>query len=473
MGGPSTASPVEVFHASRRAPPRPAVQPEFTTGDELLEDDHLVYPVPGEPSSLLSGAMPAVAVNDAQLRLPKAGSQLCLSRVLGSRRPFYFEMLLSGVYCVALIDSGASHSFVSASFARENGVSFRVKSSRGKQADGSEFEVLGSLHNARIKLGPFRAKQSFYVANLSDFDVVLGMDFLVEHDPALSWRKRTMSLTQQGRPVTLHAQRSDSELPDVGSDKVELCTIQQYSRMQDVADSDVQCCYVTPASSAVLTGAGAEHPLISPVLQDFSDVLRTELPHGPPPTRRAADGTPIEHVIETASDVRAIKSKPFSYSRDEEAEVLRQLRALCSAGFASPSLSDWASPVLLVRKKPDPVTGERALRMCISYVKLNRVTLNRIAYRLPRVSDLLDKLTHATVFSKLDCLSGYHQVPVREEDQKKTAFCTPFGNYEFRVMPFGLCGAPSTFAYMMDEVFRAGCELAPGRKALFDDYVAV
>jgi hypothetical protein len=81
-------------------------------------------------------------------------------------------------------------------------------------------------------------------------------------------------------------------------------------------------------------------------------------------------------------------------------------------------------------------------------------TLNQIAYRLPRISELLDRLTHAKYFTKLDLVSGYHQVRMKTEDVKKTAFCTPFGNFEFKVMPFGLCGAPSTFAYLMDEVFR-------------------
>jgi hypothetical protein len=89
--------------------------------------------------------------------------------------------------------------------------------------------------------------------------------------------------------------------------------------------------------------------------------------------------------------------------------------------------------------------------MCVSYVKLKGKTLNRIACRLPRIADL-DKLGGAQYFSKLDLVSGYHQVRMRSSDVAKTAFCTPDGNFEFKVMPFGLCGAPSTFAYLMDQV---------------------
>jgi hypothetical protein len=110
--------------------------------------------------------------------------------------------------------------------------------------------------------------------------------------------------------------------------------------------------------------------------------------------------------------------------------------------------------VLFVPKKVDPVTGEKTWRMCISYVKLNSKTLNRIAYRLPRVSDLLVRVSAAKIFSKLDLLSGFYQVRMRESDIPKTGFVTPYGNFEFKVMPMGLCGAPSTFQYLMDSVFR-------------------
>jgi hypothetical protein len=90
----------------------------------------------------------------------------------------------------------------------------------------------------------------------------------------------------------------------------------------------------------------------------------------------------------------------------------------------------------------------------ISYVKLNSKTLNRIAYRLSRIADLLARVSNATIFSEMDLLSGFYQIRMRESDVEKTAFCTPYGNFHFKVMPMGLCGAPSTFQYLMDDVFR-------------------
>ena len=378
-----------------------------------------------------------------------------------------------GSYALCLLDSGASHSFVSSAWCRANGVTVRGKATVGRMADGSDLSLPGFLPRAALKLGAFRTKIDFYVADIGDIDVVLGSDFLHRFDPRVSWRNRSMILPSDSGPVTLCAYQNDNDLPQIHSDLVELCTIQAFSRMQEeVAPEDIAVAFVTPEAPSD-GGKGADNPAVSAVLSEFSDVLRSELPPGLPPKRFAADGTPIEHVIETAPDAIPTRSKPFKTTPDELAEMKKQLEALTRAGFCQPSLSPWAAPVLLVRKKPDPVTGHSALRMCISYVRLNRITLNRIAYRLPRVSELLDKLTHATLFSKLDCISGYHQVGVRAEDQQKTAFCTPFGNYEFKVMPFGLCGAPSTFAYMMDEVFRESCELDSGARAEFESFVCV
>ncbi|KAL4028422.1 hypothetical protein IC575_011619 [Cucumis melo] len=128
-------------------------------------------------------------------------------------------------------------------------------------------------------------------------------------------------------------------------------------------------------------------------------------------------------------------------------ELKVQLQELLDKGFIRPSVSPWGAPVLFVKKK------DGSMRLCIDYRELNKVTVKN-RYPLPRIDDLFDKLQGATVFSKIDLRSGYHQLRIKDEDVPKTAFRSRYGHYEFIVMSFGLMNAPAVFMDLMNRVFR-------------------
>ena len=408
------------------------------------------------------------------------------------RASLSFEGLLQNVYSLFLLDSGASHSYMSLDFAQAHHFTFEpVRQQYTKLADDSTVRIHGVVRNVWYKLGSFRAKRSFLVVDMPSIDIVLGMDFCHDHDVKASFRKRCIDVrhvhSRKHSVVRLYAFREPSRPhTDISSDVVELCSLDAFAKSvrsmpsESLDDAFVAC--VMPELHAmdsievedpVLLGKGAAHPEVAKILNDFRDVLVSEIPGGLPPVRCDEHGQPIEHTIEVDPSATPFKRNPRPFTTEEDVEIQRYLKELLGKGWITPSLSPWAAPVLFVPKKVDPSTGKRTWRMCISYVKLNSKTLNRIAYRLPRISDLLERISGARYFSKLDLLNGYYQVRMRAQDVPKTAFTTPYGNFEFKVMPMGLCGAPSTFQYMMDNTFRGDFVFPDGTRMPYQRFLAI
>ncbi|GKF18737.1 hypothetical protein Tco_0063655, partial [Tanacetum coccineum] len=243
---------------------------------------------------------------------------------------------------------------------------------------------------------------------LGTFDVIIGMDWLIERDAVIVCGKKEVHVPYKNKTLVVKSDSGASRLKVISCIKARK--------------------YIERGSQLFLAQVTEEEPSKKqlqdvPVIHNFPKVFPDDLPGLPPPRQ-------VEFRIELVPGAAPIAHAPYRLASSELKELSDQLKELLEKGFIRPSSSHWGAPVLFVKKK------DGSFRMCIDYCELNKLTFKNW-YLLPRIDDLFDQLQGSSVYSKIDLRSGYHQLQIREEDIPITAFRTRYGHYEFQVMPFG------------------------------------
>ncbi|WVZ84932.1 LOW QUALITY PROTEIN: hypothetical protein U9M48_031899, partial [Paspalum notatum var. saurae] len=315
------------------------------------------------------------------------------------------ELVLAGTFtvngypAVVLFDSGATHTFLSKSYALRRGIKmYKLKEDYHITAPGSPVTTSLMARQLKIDIGPENFVINPVVLPHQGIDVILGMNWMVENDAILHVGSREVQLKSKvtGKILKVH-------IPEQKHLEATVNT----SELQEIKKIPVVC--------------------------DFPDVFPEELP-GFPPDRD------VEFKIDLVPGTAPVSRRPYRMAPNELNELKTQLQEQLDKGFIRPSSSPWGCPALFVEKK-----DQGGKRLCVDYRPLNAITIKN-KYPLPHIDILFDQLGGAKV-------SGYYQIKIREEDIPKTAFSTRYGLYEYLVMSFGLTNAPAFFMYMMKSVF--------------------
>ncbi|GAU29982.1 hypothetical protein TSUD_360970 [Trifolium subterraneum] len=323
---------------------------------------------------------------------------------------------------VVLFDCGATNSFISVECVMRLGLSSTslLPPMTVAVATGGKVVSKRVCQNCPVSVAGKIYHVDLICLPLKDMDIVLGMDWLSANTVYIGCAEKNLyvpiDLNAESRALTALLQNTHQLIQYLGAENKCFSIMFTMSSESSLSPSDI------------------------PIVREYMDVFPEEI-NSLPPERE------IEFSIDLVPGSQPISVAPYRMSPLELRELKSQLEELLQKHFIRPSVSPWGAPVLLVKKK------DGTMRLCIDYRQLNKVTIKN-KYPLPRIDDLLDQLRGATIFSKIDLRSGYHQIRIRTSDVSKTAFRTRYGHYEFLVMPFGLTNAPAVFMDYMNIIFQ-------------------
>jgi hypothetical protein len=312
------------------------------------------------------------------------------------------EFLVNSIIATILFDSRALHSFIPSNFVEEHKIPIiLLKLPLITQTPRYDIKCHLGCSNVRIIFSGVGLLADLVVLKSKRIDVILGMDWLTQHNGVISCATKEVSLVNH-EGIRVKCQIRGSKV-DPMVFNLEAKTIEEV-----------------------------------PVVEEYLDVFPNELPDMPP-------DRDIEFIIDLIPRTAPIAKRLYRMALAELAKLKEQIRELQQKGYIRPSSSPWGALVLFVKK-------DGSMRMCVDYRSLNEVTIKN-KYPLPRIDYLFDQHKGAKYFSKIDLRSGYHQLKIKDTDVPKTTFVSRYGQYEFTVMSFGLTNAPAYFMNLMNKVF--------------------
>jgi hypothetical protein len=158
----------------------------------------------------------------------------------------------------------------------------------------------------------------------------------------------------------------------------------------------------------------------------------------------------VEHALNVDPKAKPVKQPLQRFDEPKRKAIVAELHRLENAGFIREiKASTWVSNPVIVPKKTMDVQ-----RVCVDYTSLNK-HCPKDSFLLPRIDQIIDSIAGCTRLSFLDVYFGYNQIKLKEEDEEKIAFITPYDVFCYQVMPFGLKNAGATYQRMMQYCLRS------------------